>query len=119
MGGRGRRCGVGGLGKEERFARRGEKARAQSGLGVLLQQPLRARGQVLLVLGFRGDAGKTNVVAEFLDEPALISLEIIEDSLHRRFVARPAQRSKVTAASSGARHGPRIGAANKQTASRS
>src|SRR5260370_41693402 len=47
---------------------------------------------------FRRDAGKTNVVAQFLDEPGLVLLQIVEDSLHRRFVARPARRSKVPAA---------------------
>src|SRR5260370_24777854 len=67
---------------------------------------------------FRGDAGKTNVVAEFLDEPGLIFLQIVEDSLHRRFVARPARRSKVAAASSGARKRSRSGAASRKSASR-
>src|SRR5260370_14517604 len=66
---------------------------------------------------FRGDAGKTNVVAEFLDEPGLIFLQIVEDSLHRRFVARPARRSKVAAAPIGARQRPRSGAAKRRSVS--
>ena len=49
---------------------------------AVLQQPITAGRHVLGVFRLGGDAGEAEVVAEFLQEPVVVRVEVVEDGLH-------------------------------------
>ena len=73
--------------QHDRVSGRRDHARDQSNLFAVILQPASAGFEVRLVLRLRGDAWKTDVVAQFLHEAALIFFKVIENSLHGQVVA--------------------------------
>jgi len=59
----------------------------EADVATAFHQPVGARDEILLVFGLRGDAGKAEVIAQFINEPRFVLLQVIEDRLHARFVA--------------------------------
>ena len=55
----------------------------QADVPTMFRQPFRAREQVGVMFGLRGDAGEAQVGAELREEPFLILFEVVENRLHR------------------------------------
>jgi hypothetical protein len=72
-----------GLSENDGMAGRFDQTRAQADLIAMAGQPLGAGFEIGLVLRLRGNAGKTDVVAQFLYEAILVTLEVVEHGLHR------------------------------------
>ena len=60
------------------------EARVEPDVFAMLDEPRRARGQVLPVLGLRGDAGEADVIAQLAYEASLMALEIFQYRFHAR-----------------------------------
>src|SRR6266850_7566790 len=56
--------------------------------------PLRAGVQILAMLRLRGNAWETDIFTELIDEPGLVLLQIINDSLHHNLCSRETRGSK-------------------------
>ena len=70
------------FGKNDGVARRFENVRREADALAVDANPVGASGEVVLVLGLGGDAGKADVFAEFLNEPLFVALEVIQHLLH-------------------------------------
>ena len=60
------------------------EARVEADLFAMFDEPSGACGQVLAMPRLRGDARVADVLAEFVHEPLLMTIQIIQDNIHAR-----------------------------------
>lgn len=70
------------LGRDDGVAVGGMDFGFQADLLAMRREPLGAGEEIRRVLGLGGDAGETEILAELGEEPLLVLLQVIQDSLH-------------------------------------